>query len=70
MIVVPVRRVLRGVYGSDLRAATALLIAALSDARDRLVWRVEDFWQFKVLRKDRSAYFDAQMAALAREEDE
>ena len=70
MIVVPIKRVLRGVYGSDLRAALALLRMALAGVRREMGNCMRDFWQFKVLRKDREAYYDAQIAALAREDDE
>ena len=70
MIVVPIKRVLRGVYGSDMSAALALLGMALAGVRREMGNCMRDFWQFKVLRKDREAYYDAQIAALAREDDE
>src|SRR5579864_551517 len=51
MIVVPVKRILRGVYGSDLRAALALLWQALVDLRTRGKWALYRWWRRAIMRK-------------------
>ncbi len=49
MVVVPCRYILRSVYGSDLRAAVALLGEALAGVVEKfrgILWR---FWHYRVL---------------------
>lgn len=55
MIVTPVKRVLRGVYGSDLKAAWALLSSAVWESLCRIPWRVRWFIRYSILRGDREA---------------
>lgn len=63
MLLVPVRRILRGLYGSNSRAAWELLkLAAVSTLRDIWRLRIVPFFLFKVLRKDREAWLDEREA--------
>jgi hypothetical protein len=68
MIVVPVKRLLRGVYGSDLAAALALLFMALRVLPGQFMWAVRSFWLFTVLRKDRQTYLDGLLKELDMED--
>jgi hypothetical protein len=68
MIVVPVKRLLRGVYGSDLAAAFALLFMALRVLPGQFTWALRSFWLFTVLRKDRETYMDGLLKELEMED--
>lgn len=70
LVVVPVKRILRGVYGSDLRAALALLWMALEELPSKAANRIRAFFLFSVLRMDRQAYYDRKMRELETEDDE
>lgn len=59
MLVVPTKRLLRGVYGSDLSAALALLGEALrAIPRDWYHFKWTPFWHMRVLFKTRSQYLE------------
>ncbi|MDE2100025.1 MAG: hypothetical protein KGL39_22415 [Patescibacteria group bacterium] len=51
MVVTDCRRVLRAAYGSDLRAAWALLWYALKQVVRELPWVVVRFWKYRVQMK-------------------
>lgn len=69
MLVVPIKRVLRGVYGSSLRMALALLMDALRDIPyDFWNLRVIPFWHLKILRKTREQWM-AELDAEAEAEE-
>ena len=70
LVVVPVKRILRGVYGSDLRAALALLTMALQELPSKIQCRIREFVLFTVLGIDRQAYYDRKMRELEEEDDE
>lgn len=64
MILAPAKRVMRGIYGSDLKAAWALLGKALIEWIESLPWRVRIFWRYTVMREDREADADRMIAEL------
>jgi hypothetical protein len=76
MLVVPAKRLLRGVYGSDLRAAAALLRMALADLPANFGMAAWRFWRYRILMRNPDediertlAALDAEDAAAARREE-
>ena len=48
MLVIPCRRYLRGIYGSDFRAVWFLFWMACASLRERLHNRIYCFWRYRV----------------------
>ena len=69
MVITPIRRMLRGIYGSNLKAAWVLLRLAV-DSLLRDLWNMKwlPFWNLTVLRKTREewlAELDAELSGDA-----
>ena len=70
MMVIPAKRLLRAVYGSNLRVALILLGQALGGLVRDWKMALADFWCFTILRRDRETEFEKWLHAENEEVEE
>jgi hypothetical protein len=58
MLAIPAQRLMCGIYGSDLKAAAAMLRRAIKGRFCRVQWALWAFWQFRVLMRNPEADFE------------